>query len=1501
MNGDGLSDFIASWGVAGGNISTYLNSGTYFSHSSNWYPVVLHPNNPSNAFVVIQNDGVGGRVRWKHLFFDINGDGLADIFRPELLSIDHNAWIFLNNGSLSQEANGSSWVIDENYKFNASSFIGYIADGATRPLDFNGDGLTDIATVSRTCCSFRSHSSLNFNTGREFIYNHDWTTNLLNKMMNATNLGAFYQYGAGSIYQGPLRLRTADINGDLFPDFIWEEKKGFISNWQPEGLLVGITTPQGSKQTITYQPAAWERDENNEIANPDIRINRWIVKEIETYNLDNTFLSKSSFNYSGGTIYFANAHDRKFAGFSVVAKNDYDQDNNILRTTKAYFHQGNESNFGLGENEDHWTKIGQTYRLEVYDGDEKKFQERITRLSNHKINESVHFVYPHTILERIFDGQNTPTIEKATEYLYDLKIGKVRSSIEYGFVTGNDNGSFVDIDGIDNRFHTYSYAIDSDTTLIKRASTTLSDINGVIASQSKIYYDLQPLGSISIHGSPTLQEILIDDMGGSNRYAKTTWQYNFYGLHELEVGPINDTTQIIYDQYNLYPSITTNALGHESKTVYDYKTGKLSISIDPNKNLNETLYDGLGRIIQNDISTSLNTTVKVSEYRYVNDTFPNYSIQINFPQPNTPERVIYTYFDGLGRPIQTKQISETGNWLTSDIMYDELGREKAKSLPYESPSHAITLPNTQSLLFTHFSYDPLDRIISQTNSLGSTLNNYSGARTEVIDPEGNQIASLTDAFGNIKEIQEFNEGLDYHTHYSYNLNNNLTAYTDADGKQRFFAYDNINQRLSATDIHSQSDPDVGSYYYSYDDAGNLKSTTQPNGTVINNTYDLLKRLMITEVSSGERVTYIYDSCSNGIGRLCQVSGTGFFENNFVVYRTNYSYNLTGNIIERSISIDGHATDCTITYQYNNLNELIQTNYPDSIFIHQVLNKRGLPKEVEYFIPSKGAEQSFIAYSPHGQISEITHPNGVTTNHTYDPNEQYRLISTLTLSPNGKKLQDTGYKYDDVGNIREITDASDSLLSKTTLYTYDDLYRLKKAEVINSGNNQDYIRTYEYGATGNITYSSDLGTYLYEETGMANPQAVTKAGGNNFTYDANGNIVTIESTTSGITSHLYNYQNQIIKTILPSQQQIHYLYDHNGQRLVRVGENISELYVDPSFSWINGKPQITVDIPSTTLTTIENNAIYYNHSDHLNSTSVLTNEKGQLVELLDYFPFGDDRFHVQLDSFSSKVRYTGHKFDEEIRLTYANARYYDSQMKRWMQQDPAFIFLGSSDYKKNIGKELNQIISDPQQLNSYSYVTNNPLIFIDPSGTLRTELAIIGVSVATNMSSLFVSDLVSIGFRGGKFSNQERYNNAAAAGAVGGLTYLISKNVYLSAATTGSSQNFYDQLDDNGNNFDDVDWTQVASNGAVSTILAGGLKVTDIGLKLPGITYGNGSFDHVTNTLLTKLANGQIKNISNLSNFKIIVSQLANDAPGAFLEGLSNGVIKEVKQNKSKRN
>ena len=87
------------------------------------------------------------------------------------------------------------------------------------------------------------------------------------------------------------------------------------------------------------------------------------------------------------------------------------------------------------------------------------------------------------------------------------------------------------------------------------------------------------------------------------------------------------------------------------------------------------------------------------------------------------------------------------------------------------------------------------------------------------------------------------------------------------------------------------------------------------------------------------------------------------------------------------------------------------------------------------------------------------------------------------------------------------------------------------------------------------------------------------------------------------------------------------------------------------------------------------------------------------------------------SASTNHRYTGQELDQETDLYYYGQRYYNPDTGRFTQKDPV-LKDGSIDVNflnKETKEEMNEFLSNPQRLNDYSYVLNNPVKYTDPTG------------------------------------------------------------------------------------------------------------------------------------------------------------------------------------------
>src|SRR6516225_6039114 len=82
---------------------------------------------------------------------------------------------------------------------------------------------------------------------------------------------------------------------------------------------------------------------------------------------------------------------------------------------------------------------------------------------------------------------------------------------------------------------------------------------------------------------------------------------------------------------------------------------------------------------------------------------------------------------------------------------------------------------------------------------------------------------------------------------------------------------------------------------------------------------------------------------------------------------------------------------------------------------------------------------------------------------------------------------------------------------------------------------------------------------------------------------------------------------------------------------------------------------------------------YIHPDHLGSTNVVTDENDNLVQTLDYYPYGATR--VSLATSTNERRKFIGQFTDDSTLSYLSARYYEGSRGQFLSEDPAFLAMG----------------------------------------------------------------------------------------------------------------------------------------------------------------------------------------------------------------------------------
>ncbi|TCP25125.1 RHS repeat-associated protein [Tenacibaculum skagerrakense] len=1229
LNGDGLIDCVKSEGGSNAD-KVYLNNGDKtWSLKSDWqFP--LKPGTSTKR----------GCTNTNNSLVDVNGDGLVDCIATNDNNYANSNWIAINNGN--GWVSNTSWEIPKNY--NGSEYLDLNYDESTDYSTFaevNGDNLIDIVASAGGSSQYYNRAFINKGNGWDLDLSYELPK------VNSSSPSQYYEC-VGS------KELIIDLDGDGLSDCVYSEggshyDRVYLSNHDTFGNISKLTNSHQGETDFEYSHVK-HQDNSNHIHFP--------VEVIESIATDdnNGNTATTSYEYRDAEYYFNTPHDKKFTGFGEVIKTT---DDGTIHTAKYHQANGETGN----EPTDSYTKIGKVFEQTIEDSSNNLFSRTRTEYIETALGNDAYSIQKESELSMQYDGASSHT-DTATEYEYD-SYGNIEKQTQYGEVDGNIDGTFTDT-GSDKRTVEYTYTNDTANYIVGLPTNqTLKNNSGTKEAETNYNYD-------------TSGNLLTESkwISGSD-YSDTIYTYNGYGLPLTETDALSNTTTYAYDTENMYPSSVVNALSQVTSYLYDYSSGKVTQITEPNGKVTGYDYDGLDRLIEIVGTVGNGATEVLKDISYNTTASPQYSKSTTYT--GTEFQDVYTYTDGFGKTIQTK--SEMDNdWLTLDTVYDDMGRVEKQSLPYETSSSSNSNPTSNNDLLTSFTYDALGRVLSTSNTKGTTTTDYDGFETAIVDAENNEKDLITDAFGNLVTVKEYNAGSIYTTNYDYNAQNLLTKITDAESNVRNIDYDGLGRRTSLEDLHNSSDTTFGTWNFNYDDI-NLISQTDPNGTTTSYTYDDLNRV-VTENNSGIAgvdVTYTYDSCTNGTGYLCSVITPDV--------TTNHTYLKQGLVDTTSRTIDG--TSYTTNTDYDRQGNVTKVTHPNASYTEYGHNTRGLVDEVKY----NGTSLVTADYGVHGRLTSYTHANGVSSTLIYDENELYELTSKVTTDGT-TDFQNLSYSYDNVGNITQIIDISNTDTAKTQSFNYDDLYRLTGTTVTGSANTADYTRSYSYSPIGNIT-AFDGVNYSYTDTGYSNPHAVTNIGGTSYSYDNNGNL-----TTDGTWTHSWDYRNRLTSSS-DGTATSSYEYDSNNQRIKLVEGSDTTIYPTGDYEIKNGDIKVSLSLGESLVATDDNGTINHVHTDHLGGTNITTDTTGTITQTLDYYPYGDTRIDTGTDNETKQ--FTGYVKDSSTGLNYAGQRYYAGNIGRFISQDPVALF------------DPGAFLSDPQQLNSYTYARNNPVIFVDPNG------------------------------------------------------------------------------------------------------------------------------------------------------------------------------------------
>lgn len=1346
LNADGKADYLLIG--ANGNLSVAYSNGATFGTRQNWgavplgdsvsysrYAIVDIKGDGNKAVLFIGSDGsqrftyynstslcsgqtctiVGdGTDPLRYRYADFNGDGKTDVL---YIANNGDLWVALSNGTNFDPA--QKWQTFGN-------------GDASRYLlgDFNGDGLADLLYIDS------NHDvSIALSSGQSFVTPVKWAT-----------------YGDGN----PANYRSFDMNGDGRSDLI------YIENYfrQNIGLSTGnsFVTPSYWGELGVYDPGNPPRSDCNRY----IDINGDGKRDIHTCNVPystgyiRNFEALLSFEGKANLLTGISNGIGGLTQIEYTLFEDYFSHKSIgpfyvVKSIKSY----SNSNFVCDANNVcSWQGAGTPLTTDVnYAGGYYHYANKEFRGFNHAIvsgptgsngeriitetwfhqgdettvdannpNAPIGFMKGKPYRTRISDNSSPPRIYSETETSYILKTSSPNYfappfQIDTYICDGN---ATVSCKGSGNARRTMANYTFDDYGNISR-----EDRYGDVANSANAQLNMTITHSFVPNVSngnwltsfPATESIYqgigSSDSGNNLKVSHTDFFYDDLASGNCNATPTNNQQP---DRGNLtrISRWLKDGIPSETRTAYDI-SGNPVCSRDPNGNVTITGYD-----------TSF-------------QTFP-------ISNTNAKSQVTTSSFYGVGVAAdnglfgQLKSITDPNN-AAATLEYDSFGR--------------VTKDIQPDNFWTSTAYNSFGTAGSQniysSNQLGMWSASYFdglGRTTKVRSsgPDNKVIAvdATYDLRGLLNQVSSpYFDGAEtpiFHT-YSYDVVGRPTKITNQDSTFTLACYNDLVTASIDENGHKKretKDPlgrlvAVEEYEGTYTSCDTSPGTPYASTTY---TYDVLGNLTGVTDANQKSTTITYDT----LGRKKTMTDPDMGYWQYGYYADGSLYSVTD------------AKNQVITFDIDVLNRPTNKHYP-------VVS--GMTDVVYNY-------DELSSTNPKGRLTSMTDDSGSATYH-YDlsgrinrtikrvNNTDYTIsaaydglgrIDSITY-PNNEKI---GYYYDNAGNLTEITgyaeyDEYNALGQPGKLYhgngivtSYWYYPKNNRLLAIKTDRLQDTLlyRTYNYDNKGNLTLMQDLASpaipqtaspgstgYTYWPDNAHRLQGISSRPTAVFDYDSNGNL-----KSDGQRTITYTPDN-MPKEIIMGNATTSFTYDGNGQRAKKVSPNGTRFYIGKLHGCTDAVCGNYIYAGNTRIAYSQGELINFYHPDHLGSTSILTDNNANILETIAYYPFGETR----QDSSNQNVihKYTGQELDYEVGLYNYGARLYDPEIGRFMTPDSIVPYP-----------------TDPQSLNRYSYVQNNPVNRIDPSGNFDFEFG--GFNFC-----IFGCDGGSGGGSGGSYSSNNSYD------------------------------------------------------------------------------------------------------------------------------------------------
>ncbi len=663
--------------------------------------------------------------------------------------------------------------------------------------------------------------------------------------------------------------------------------------------------------------------------------------------------------------------------------------------------------------------------------------------------------------------------------------------------------------------------------------------------------------------------------------------------------------------------------------------------------------------------------------------------------------------DGLGR-ITTRSVLNDPHpqgQTDTDTAYDTSGRVLSVTNPYRgTPGGSAT-----------YSFDYLNRTtsIAKTGGTtyiyhGDTVGSAGGRTTQLcstvgypglsVDEAGKKRQTWTDALGRLVEVDEpdGSGNLNLGTCYSYDVLGNMTQVVQG-SETRSYNYDGLSRTTS------EATPEGGTTSFYYTTSGGALCAADPKAVcrqtdarsiTTTSTYDALSRLTGKTYPNGDgAVSYFYDQTSyngltitNGLGRRTGMSDPSG--------QTAWSFDEQGNVLTERRTI-GTVTK-TISYTYNIDGSVASITYPGGRLVNYSYNAIG---QAVTAADSLNQFANTAYYAPHGALCSFKSGPSITTTYTFNDRLQpTRIHSTTTGAPAtpcdaptvNANILDLSYTWQGAGpdnndTVRVVTNNLDT--GRTQTYTYDTMNRLATAQTQATSGSNCWGQSYGYDRYANLLTATVTKCSAPSLNLTVNTQnRITNTG---FTYDASGDM-----TADGTLTYTWDAEFR-----LKTAAGVTYTYDGDGKRVKKSSGPLYWFDVQGNLieetNSTGGAPVQYIYFNGLRVTRQEVLAVKRLFHDHLGSLRVMTFGSG-IIRTIDYYPYGGT--FLNTGTSEDPFRFAQMYYDTESSLYQTPFRKYSPTVSRWLSTDAE---AGS--------------VGNPQTLNLYPYVTDNPTNLADPLG------------------------------------------------------------------------------------------------------------------------------------------------------------------------------------------